>query len=113
MIRRFNVLAFGACLAAGFLISCGGGNTSTTTSSQPAAAPGPGAPGSSPAAAVSAADGATVTGKVTFSGTAPKPEPIKLSADPYCQKADPGLTTENEIVGTGGEMQNVFVYVKD
>jgi plastocyanin len=120
MIRRFDVLTFGAaCLAAALLISCGGGNTTTTTS-QPAAAPAaPGAnapaaaPAGAPAAAVSDADGATVAGKVTFMGTAPKPEPIRMSADPYCQKADPGLTTDNEIVGAGGEVQNVFVYVKD
>jgi plastocyanin len=105
-------------IAGGSLVACGGGNTATTTTSQPAAAPAASSPSSSapvaaPAAAVSAADAATVTGKVTFSGTAPKPTPIKLSADPYCQKADPGLTTETEIVGPGGEVENVFVYVKD
>jgi len=105
-------------IAGGSLLACGGGNTATTTTSQPAAAPAASSPSSSapvaaPAAAVSAADAATVTGKVTFSGTAPKPTAIKLSADPYCQKADPGLTTETEIVGPGGEVENVFVYVKD
>src|SRR5256885_10562038 len=54
-----------------------------------------------------------LTGKVTFTGTAPAPTPIKLSSDPYCQKADPGLTTENEIVSKDGSIGNVFVYVKD
>jgi len=112
-----RVLGFATILAAGLSIACGGGNTTTTTTSQPNAAPGapaanaPAATG--PAAAVSAADAATITGKVTFTGTAPAPTPIKMSADPYCQKADPGLKTENEIVGAGGEVQNVFVYVKD
>jgi plastocyanin len=100
-------------LAAGLLIACGGGNSSTTATNQPGAAPAASSSSAPAAGAVNAADAATVTGKVTFSGTAPKPEPIKMSADPYCQKADPGLTTENEIVGPGGEVENVFVYVKD
>src|SRR5581483_11454706 len=116
MIRRFNVLAFGACLAAGLIVACGGGNTTSTTTTQQGAAPAASsssATGAAPASPINAADAATITGKVTFSGTAPAPTPIKMSADPYCQKADPGLTTENEIVGKGGEVQNVFVYVKD
>jgi len=98
-----------ACLAAAFLVSCGGGNTQNQPNAVPASsgAAAPAAPAVDPAIA------ATVTGKITFAGTAPPPAPIKLGSDPYCEKANPGLTTENEIVGKDGAVGNVFVYVKD
>jgi plastocyanin len=98
-----------ACLAA-FLVSCGGGNTNQNAQNAAPASSGAAAPA---APAVDPAIAATVTGKVTFAGTAPAPAPIKLSADPYCEKANPGLTTENEVVGKDGAVGNVFVYVKD
>jgi len=98
-----------ACLAA-FLVSCGGGNTNQNAQNAAPASSGAAAPA---APAVDPAIAATVTGKVTFTGTAPAPAPIKLSADPYCEKANPGLTTENEVVGKDGAIGNVFVYVKD
>jgi plastocyanin len=98
-----------ACLAA-FLVSCSGGNTNQNAQNAAPASSGAAAPA---APAVDPAIAATVTGKVTFAGTAPAPAPIKLSADPYCEKANPGLTTENEVVGKDGAVGNVFVYVKD
>ena len=98
-----------ACLAA-FLVSCGGGNTNQNAQNAAPASSGAAAPA---APAVDPAIAATVTGKVTFTGTAPAPAPIKLGADPYCEKANPGLTTENEVVGKDGAIGNVFVYVKD
>ena len=59
-------------------------------------------------------DGRHIAGKVTFEGTPPAPQPIKLSADPYCEKANPGgLAAETAVVGAGGAVGNVFVYVKD
>jgi plastocyanin len=104
-------LSLAACVAAALVIGCGGGNQNQQQSSVPAgsgtAAPAPAA------AAVDPATAATVTGKVKFEGTPPTPQPIKLSSDPYCQKANPGLTTETEIVGKDGAIENVFVYVKD
>src|SRR5437763_14318238 len=99
-----------ACLAAAFLVSCGGGNTNQNQQNAVPASSGAAAPA---APAVDPAIAATVTGKVKFEGTAPAPQPIKLSSDPYCQKANPGLTTETEIVGKDGSVENVFVYVKD
>jgi len=101
-------LSLAACAAAALLVACGGGNQNQQNSvpaSSGAAAPA--------APVVDAATAATVTGKVKFEGTAPASQPIKLSADPYCQKANPGLTTETEIVGKDGSVENVFVYVKD
>ena len=100
-----------ACVAATLLAACGGNSTQNQQTSAPAGS-GAGAPAAA-SPAVDPAIAATVTGKVTFAGTAPAPAPIKLSSDPYCEKANPGLTTENEIVGKDGSVGNVFVYVKD
>jgi plastocyanin len=103
-------LSLAACAAAALVLACGGGNQNQQNSvpaSSGAAAP---VPAIAPADQASAA---TVTGKVKFEGTAPAPQPIKLSSDPYCQKANPGLATENEVVGKDGALGNVFVYVKD
>jgi plastocyanin len=53
---------------------------------------------------------------VAFEGTPPKNEPIKMAADPVCvqQNKNKGVQTqETYMVGAGGELQNVFVYVKD
>jgi len=102
-------LSLAACATAALLVACGGGNQNQQQASVPASS-GAAAPA---APVVDAATAATVTGKVKFEGTAPASQPIKLSADPYCQKANPGLTTETEIVGKDGSVENVFVYVKD
>lgn len=100
-------LPLAACAAAALVIACGGGNQNQQQNSAPAAT-------SAPAArAVDPGTAATVTGKVKFEGNRPAPQPIKLSSDPYCQKANPGLTTETEVVGADGAVGNVFVYVKD
>ena len=101
-----------AACAAMLLAACGGGNTTQNQNQQTSAPASPGAAAPA-AAAVDPATAATVTGKVKFEGTAPAPTPIKLGSDPYCEKASPGLTTENEIVGKDGSVENVFVYVKD
>ena len=104
-------LSLAACAAAALLVACGGGHQNQQNSVP--ASSGAAAPAAPAAPAVDPAIAATVTGKVKFEGTAPAPQPIKLSSDPYCQKANPGLTTETEIVGKDGSVENVFVYVKD
>jgi plastocyanin len=114
MRRRFDHLFRSVlCASAMALLACGGGNQNQQSTAQPPTS----APASSgaggPAAAVDAATAANVTGKVTFTGTPPAAQPVKLSSDPYCQKANPGLKTEAEVVGSDGSLGNVFVYVKD
>ena len=94
-----------ACAAAVFFVSCGGG---TSQSAVPASSG-----SAAPATVIDPATAGNVGGKVTFDGTSPAPQPIKLSSDPYCESANSGLTTEAQIVGPGGTVQNVFVYVKD
>src|SRR5580765_4213526 len=101
-------------VAVTLVAACGGGGTNQSQNSVPASS-GAAAPAAAPAApaTVDTANAGTVTGKVTFAGTPPAPTPIKLSSDPYCQKANPGLATETEVVGKDGTVENVFVYVKD
>jgi len=74
--------------------------TATTSAAAPAAAP--------------AAGGATVTGKVTFTGAAPAREQIKMDADAYCKgaHAEP-VYTQEVVVNGNGTLQWVLVYVKE
>jgi plastocyanin len=72
------------------------------TTSQPAAT----APAATP---IDPATVATVSGTVKFDGTAPKPSKIDMSQDPACKGANEAET----IVVDGGNLANVFVYVKD
>lgn len=64
--------------------------------------------------AAHAADSASVSGKVSFDGTAPKAKKIKVDADPKCAEmhADEPLKTEEVVVNDNGTLRYVFVYVK-
>ena len=65
-----------------------------------------------PAAAATPIDpatAATVNGTVKFDGTAPKPSKIDMSQDPACK----GTNEAENITVSGGDLANVFVYVKD
>jgi plastocyanin len=57
---------------------------------------------------------ADVTGKAVLDGPAPKPKEINMKAVPQCAAAhaDP-VYDESIVVGGGGELKNVVVYVKD
>jgi plastocyanin len=52
---------------------------------------------------------ATVNGTVTFDGAAPKAAKIDMSQDPACK----GMNESENVVVAGGDLANVFVYVKD
>jgi len=52
---------------------------------------------------------ATINGTVKFGGTAPKPSKIDMSQDPGCK----GMNEAENVVVNGGDLANVFVYVKD
>ena len=113
MRRPFHLLFCTVlCATSVALAACGGGNqTQQTPQTEGGAAPA--TPGAAVPATVDAATAATVTGKVTFAGTPPPAQPVKLSSDPYCEKANAGLKTETEVIGSDGSVGNVFVYVKD
>ena len=61
---------------------------------------------------VDPATAGTITGTIRLEGTPPAGQPINMSSDPYCEK-QPARSTEAVLTGSGGTLQNVFVYVKD
>jgi plastocyanin len=72
----------------------------------------PAAPSPAAAPAATPIDPATVAivvGTVKFEGAAPKPAKIDMSQDPNCQ----GSNTAENIVVSGGHLENVFIYVKE
>ncbi|HEX6976457.1 MAG TPA: hypothetical protein VF147_18750 [Vicinamibacterales bacterium] len=91
-----------AVLALSLAAACGG--------SKQEAAPGGPAPG---AQKVDVSKAGNVTGRVLLDGPAPANAAIKMSADPFCIRANAdGSTFETYKVDDGG-LENVFVYVKD
>jgi plastocyanin len=52
---------------------------------------------------------ASIAGTVKFDGAAPKPSKIDMSQDPGCK----GMNQAENVVVNGGDLANVFVYVKD
>lgn len=54
-----------------------------------------------------------VDGSVRFEGAPPEPEPIDMSADPYCEEANPVPSLKRPVaVGEGDGLANVVVFVK-
>jgi len=107
-MRQRNVWVSGLGLAlAVSLAACGGKQETPSTSAEPGAAAG--------GQKVDAATAGDVKGSVSLEGTAPKNEPIKMSADQYCVKENksPQFQETFEVAGDGKALANVFVYVKD
>jgi len=105
-----SLLVFAATIAlAVVIISCGGGQQQET----PAGAPAAGAPAGG-GKAVDSATAGSVSGTIKFDGTAPKMRPINMAAEPSCAKEHAGspATTQDVMVGSGGALQNVVVYLK-
>lgn len=66
------------------------------------------------AAAPAVADAATLGGLVKLEGTAPKMPSMQMAADPFCASQHPTPEPDEEVVvGPGGELANVIVYVKN
>lgn len=82
--------------------ACGGGTTNSNT---------PADSESASAAPYSGPTG-TVTGVISYNGTAPAPRKIDTSADPVCGQKNPNLVTDDTIV-TDGKLANTFIYVKE
>jgi hypothetical protein len=53
-----------------------------------------------------------ITGKVSFSGTAPPPQKVKLSADPMCAAMHKGGLKREPVKVKDGGVADVLVYVK-
>jgi len=100
------------------LSACGGGKEEDALDEESApassTAAGSAAPAAPAAAAAAPAGGATVTGKVTFTGSAPANETIKMDADAYCKAAHSTPVTTQEVeLNSNGTLKDVFVYVKE
>src|SRR5579862_7782636 len=86
------------------VLSILGCNKSQPASNQPSAVP------KAPTITVDAATAGSVTGVVSFTGTAPKMKPLDMTQDPGC----PTQPQPAEVVVlNGNKMANVFVYVKE
>jgi hypothetical protein len=102
--RKLLVLATAALFV--FALGCGGGG-------EEAAAPAE----ETPAATaeyfkVDSATAATVMGKVTFEGEAPKMPPLNMSAEPDCAKLHGSPVLPDIVSVSDGMLANVFVWVK-
>ena len=62
---------------------------------------------------VDPATAGTIEGVVSFEGTAPKNEPIRMNADPVCVKENATPQTQETYEVKDGKLANVFVYIKD
>ena len=64
--------------------------------------------------AVDPAIAATISGKIKFEGTAPKPKMIQVTADAYCSKQHEKaqIASEEVVVNNNKTLSNVLVYVK-
>ena len=93
-----------------FLLTvCSKGNQSSAAPASAPAAP----PAAESTPAPSSAAGGTISGKIKFTGTAPRNPAIDMSEEPACKakyKATP--TEENVVAGPASALANVFVYVK-
>lgn len=106
-MRKIWIGAGVACALA--LAGCGGSNDTAKTETPAATAPAGGGGDAVP----DEANGATVTGKVAFDGTAPKMPTIDMSDKPVCAKAHTTPQKSEEVVVNGnGTLKNVFVWVK-
>jgi plastocyanin len=121
-MKKFVTLLFAASL---ILSACGKGKEAsreeegtddqeaqTATTASATTAPSAAPAGAGAAAAVSA-DAATISGTVKLATAPPKMPVLQMAADPYCQSQHPTPVLDEEVVtGPGGELANVFVYIK-
>ncbi|MCC6992129.1 MAG: carboxypeptidase regulatory-like domain-containing protein [Acidobacteria bacterium] len=95
----------GACAVAGVAfagVACGGGNAPASSADTGAAT------------TLDPASTGPVTGRVVLAGTPPAAQTIRVDGDKTCATLVPGAErkTESYVVGDGGTLANVFVYVK-
>lgn len=102
--RKF--LVFGTIALFVFSLGCGGGGE------EAAEAPEKAAEATTEYFKVDPATAATVSGKVTFEGTAPKAPPLNMSAEPDCAKLHDGPVYPDVVSVSDGNLANVFVWVK-
>src|SRR6201981_3834914 len=61
-----------------------------------------------------ASAGASVVGKVKFTGTLPAPTKVSMNADPSCAKLHPGQAVSQDfLTGSDNSLGNVIVFISD
>lgn len=101
-----RTIRFCPFLLAFTVAACGGGDAGQDT--------GGGEDAADAAPAVDPAQAATIAGVIRFTGTAPTPEPIDMSAEPACAEKHSEQPTQHRVaVNDNGTLRNVFVYVKE
>ena len=112
------LLAGPVLVGLGALLAFGGSNGNGLASP---AAPAVGDPAAAPAPAEPVAffrqdpaTAATIKGKVSFTGDAPKMPPVNFDVDPVCSRihADAKVPKEEIVVNGNGTLKNVLVYAK-
>lgn len=103
MRKSLTLVALGSLL---LLSACGGGSEAPQ---QEAAAP---AEQAGASAAKAAMGTASISGKISFEGTPPAAETVKLSADPKCAALHPKGLERTPVKVTDGGLADVVVYVK-
>ena len=90
-----------ALFALVFVVACGSPSSQPSSTPEPTPdqrrQPPPPLPGES-----------TITGSITYEGTAEKPRVVRMDSDPLCMPEGP-TTSEVLIVGPGNGLQNAFV----
>src|ERR1700690_880820 len=107
MNRKIAAILGLICLLALWLLS--GCSKKEDTSEHPASAPTSEMQAAPAAPPIDAATVASVSGTVKLDGAAPKAAKIDMSQDAACK----GANTAETIIADGGNLANVFVYVKD
>lgn len=102
---KFQVVSL-ACVAI-LATSCGGGETAEAPADEPSTTT---ASGSAP----DLSQAGSVTGKVSFTGSAPDRVRIRMGAEPQCDEKHSGAAVYSEevVVNENGTLNNVFVWVK-
>ena len=102
LLRKIYALVLFISIAV-LVAACGGGGDSG----------GGAASGGGEAAVVDPATAGSVSGKVSFTGTAPEPVRIDMGAEAACAAAyTEGPFAQTVVVNDNGTLANVFVYVK-
>jgi plastocyanin len=109
MPRLVHIFGLGLAL---LIVGCGKKPGAAKPVAQtPAETPAAATNGAAAAPAATASAG-KITGKATFSGTPPAAEQIRMDADPYCKSHSQSSASETVVVGAGGGLKNVLVYLK-
>jgi len=108
MNKRTSVVMFGLLCLLGLWLLVGCSKKEETTEA-PASAPSSMAQPAPAATPIDPATVASISGSVKLDGAAPKTAKIDMSQDAACK----GTNTAETIVADGGNLANVFVYVKD